>query len=516
MSDFESIPRRCYDVLRVPMRDDSCIGPLIHEIAPANNNQAGLNNGQNLKFNYSGDGKVISLDPYRTGFRVRAAFKTRSAPAVGTNMNYNKDANITFSSGWFWHLFSTYKLKVANKDTVENISYPGVLADTMNLFKGSEYKNTYGELHGYIPDEGNGDADATPDIGAKCSVKKSDVAAITAATDDTGAGTKAFDIAMNTAKWMNYNKGFIKRMARYNYEVTNDDDVRYIEEFVPLSQISGFFSTGTSLVNTNFDITLTRKPQHGYKNSFFGSGNTDVDFGHSTDTGLLSVILELVEQKPNLKIEAELAATFENSDKTPIPISFLKATVDGVYQINMEQRYTISDNSHHIPRYLMLVLKGINDPSDGAADNNAANQSNSCNKNYSLNAHANLESVQVRINGQEFPNMLQDADIMKNQFSKFYQQYVDVCTSMDQDPCLTMNEFRDNYFVAAFDCSDQTKKESTKTTNLQVKIKRRVMPGTNTDRKNPKFLEGYLIVLEDQFLKLNAKSGTCEVFSQVA
>ena len=48
MSDFESISRRCYDVLRVPMRDDSSIGPLIHEIAPANNNQAGLNNGQNF------------------------------------------------------------------------------------------------------------------------------------------------------------------------------------------------------------------------------------------------------------------------------------------------------------------------------------------------------------------------------------------------------------------------------------------------------------------------------------
>lgn len=516
MSDFESISRRCYDVLRVPMRDDSSIGPLIHEIAPANNNQAGLNNGQNLKFSYSGDGKVISLDPYRTGFRVRAAFRTRSAPAAGTTTNYDRNANITFSSGWFWHLFSTYKLKVANKDTVENISYPGILADTMNLFKGSEYKNTYGELHGYIPDEGNGKADAEPDIGAKCSVKKSDITAITAATADDGAGTRVFNVAMNTAKWMDYNRGFIKRITRYNYEVDADDTVRFIEEFIPLSQISGFFSTGTSLINTNFDITLTRKPQHGYKNSFFGSGTTDVDFGHSTETGLLSVILELVEQKPNLKVEAELAAIFENSDKTAIPISFLKATVDGVYQINAERKYTISDNSHHIPRYVVLVLKGVNDPSDGAADQNGANQSNSCNKNYSLNAHADLESVQVRINGQEFPNMLQDAEMTKNQFSKFYQQYVDVCTNMDQDPCLTMNEFRDNYFVAAFDCSDQTKKESTKTTNLQVIMKRRDLPGANDKRSNPRFLEGYLIVLEDQFLKLNAKSGTCEVFSQIA
>jgi hypothetical protein len=512
MSDFESAStRRYYDVLSIPMHDDSSIGQLIHEVAPANNNQAGLNNGQILKFSYSGDNKVIRLDPYHTGFRVRAAFITQSA--TGTN---SKDANITFSSGWFWHLFSTYKLKVANLDNVENISNPGILADTMNLFKGSEYKHTYGELHGYIPDEGNGEADPTPDIGATCSVKKSDVTAITGATSDEGAGTKAFTVAMNTSKWMNYNKGFIKRMARYNYEVTNDDGVRYIEEFIPLSQISGFFSTDTCLLNTNFEIILTRKRNDQYKNAFFGSSTTDVDFGRSNETGLQSVILELVEQKPDLAHEAKLTSIFNNSDKTAIPIAFLKGTVDGVYQINMEQKYTITDNSHHIPRYVMLVLKGVNNPSDDTANNNAANQSNSCDKNYTVNAHANLESVQVTINGQEFPNMLQDADLSKNQFSKFYQQYVDVCTALDQDPCVTMNEFRDLYFVAAFNCSDQTKKESTKNTNLQVKIKRREVANANNIRKNPRFLEGYLIVLEDQFLKLNAKSGTCSVFSQIA
>jgi hypothetical protein len=79
-----------------------------------------------------------------------------------------------------------------------------------------------------------------------------------------------------------------------------------------------------------------------------------------------------------------------------------------------------------------------------------------------------------------------------------------------------MNDYRDLYFVAAFDCSNQIKKESTKTTNLKVIIKRAAVPRDNTDRKNPRFLECYMIVLEDKFMQVNAKSGVATVHTVVA
>lgn len=507
--------RYCYDVLNVPRFNDESIGYLIHTLEPGNNNQSGLNNSQRIVFNYSGDSKVINLHPTKCGFRVKYAFRTKSAPATQTATNNDKNANITLSSNWFWHLFSNYKLKVANLDNVENLSYPGIFADNVNLFKGSELKNTYGELFGYIPDDGNGEADPSPDVGATCSITKTDLTAITSATDNTGAGTRAFAVTTNTAKWRNYNHGFIKRLARYNYDVTNDDDVRHGEQFIPLSQISGFFSTNTSIMFTNFTIELVRKPSSDYKDAVFGSGTTDMDFGNTNDTGIMSMSLELFEQKPNLAKEAELSSIFENTDKTPKPIVFLKGTVK-MHQVGLNASYTMNETDITVPRYVNLLFKGAKN-SAAADNNNTADQFQNSNRNFQINTNANLEYARLTLNGQEFPNKSQDGNFLENRFSAFYQDYIDQCSSLSQDPAEDMNNYRDNHFVACFNCSDQNPKVSTKTTNLQVSYKRRTpLPTVNTNRKNPAYLEAYLIILEDCFLQLNAKQNICQSFTTVA
>jgi hypothetical protein len=399
----------------------------------------------------------------------------------------------------------------------------------MALFKGSEYKNMHGELCGYIPDEGNGEADPNPDIGATCTLTKATIGAVTGAADDRGAGTRAFPVVMNVAKWKNYNDGFIRRMARYNYEIpvvaadpanptageegTANNTIRYVEEFFPLSQISGFFATDTCLMNTSFEIQLRRKAGTDYKDAVFGSDRTDMDFGNVPDTGLLRVNLELWEQKPNLQLESALASKFERTDTVPKPMAFLRGSVASKYQMGSNEQYTISETSYHIPRYVLIIFKGTND--DGAGTINTANQNNSSNRNFSLNAHADIDFIQVVINGQEFPNKKQDANFSENCFSAFYQQYIATCESLNQDPCLTMNDFRDLYFVAAFNCSNQVKKVSNKTTNLQVRIKRRNMPTDNTNRKNPRALDCYMVVLEDRFVQIDAKKGVCSVYSTV-
>ena len=143
-----------YDVDTVPKSVDASVGYIIHTIEPANNNQAGLNAGQELNFTYAGGKKVIRLHPRRSGFRVKAAFRTKTFraadaaanPVIHAGFVNDRNANITLSSGWFWHLFDSFKLGVANNDTVETLTYPGVYADTRALFKGSEYKNIYGNF----------------------------------------------------------------------------------------------------------------------------------------------------------------------------------------------------------------------------------------------------------------------------------------------------------------------------------------------------------------------------------
>ena len=103
--------------------------------------------------------------------------------------------------------------------------------------------------------------------------------------------------------------------------------------------------------------------------------------------------------------------------------------------------------------------------------------------------------------------MSQDTDFSKNWFSEFYAQYIDTCSSFGQDPCLTMDEFRNLNAVYAFNCSDQKKKVSSKNTNLKVIINRRDVPAENSSRKNPRNLMAYVIVLEDKVLQLDTNGG---------
>ena len=52
-----------YDLLSTPVFDSKSIGVKIHRIDPGNNNQAGLNNNQDIKFSFKGDTKCIRLHP---------------------------------------------------------------------------------------------------------------------------------------------------------------------------------------------------------------------------------------------------------------------------------------------------------------------------------------------------------------------------------------------------------------------------------------------------------------------
>ena len=274
----EIVKRDCYDVLNPVLAVEDSEGYLKHLIEPANNNQNGLNNSQVVTFSYAGDSKPIRLHPMYCGFKVRAAFRTRSTVAAGAagdnnqQVAANREAKITLAPNWFWHLFTDYKLKVANLGDVEKLTDLGVYADTMALFKGSEYKRTYGEMSGYIPDEGSGEADYEEFTATNAAIAV-----------DQPLPENHVKIVSNSK----YNAGFARRYKRYNYPLPVDDTtgLRYIEEFIPLSQISGFFSIDKVLLNTSFVIQMTRKADSAFQNAVFDMANTNMDFGNTPDTG---------------------------------------------------------------------------------------------------------------------------------------------------------------------------------------------------------------------------------------
>ena len=481
-----------YRVLETPDFDTSSIGVKVHKIECSNNNQTGLNNNQVKKFVYVGDQKCIRLHPFLSGFRVRAGFKTQTPVATDEST-----ANITLANNWFWHLWSQFKLKVANQNDLELISNIGEFCDIMAHFRGDELKRTEGQLNGYIPDEGSGLAVDVP-------------VTVTNAQVLAAANTPA---NFSTVANANYNLGFHKRKQLYNYTCA-DGDIRYVEQFFPL-WFSGFFNTDTCLMNTSFEIELTRKSRADYRNAVFGDTDTDIVFAaDGTETGLLSVTLELYEQTPEkIRVEPSLLKIFGDTNKEPKPLAYLKASCTN-YQWGLSDKYTISETSYHVPRYVFIGVKGMKGEGNAAA--NLAVQENLATGNWSLFSHADIQSVKVTINGQAFPVDEQDANFLKNQYSIFYQSYVDTCRSLPYSGSvsLDMSQFRDLYPIFAFNCESQEPKISTNTTNLKVELKRRARPAANTDRKNPQNPQLFMVALEDQYALIDAVRSTCNVYSK--
>lgn len=501
----EILKRDCFDVLNPAVSLNDSEGYKVHQVQPSgNNNQGGLNSGQEITFTYAGSSRPIRLDPMRCGFRVRAAFRTRSTQAGladAAKLAADKAAKITLAPNWFWHLFTNYKLDVANANALENLSNLGVYADAMALFKGSEYRRTYGEASGYIPDECSGEADDTQ---------------FTATNAAIAAGQAVPANITTIVSNNNFNAGFARRLKKYNYPLPDADTtrLRYVEEFIPLSLVSGFFSLDKVLMNTRFEIKLTRKASDAFQDAVFGAANTGIEFGNTPDTGIINLRLELYEQLPTLLLSSELNSIYENSDKTPIPLAFLKATCTA-QQMENQDTFPVNFTNVTVPRYVMVTFKGIKTNAPDARAPDEANQEGSMARNFSLFANADIENIQVTINGDEYPSSKQNTEFGKNYFSEFYNQYIETCTSLGQDPSVSMDEFKNLYPVFAFDCSDQKKKLSTQTTNLSVNVKRKAVPNENADRKNPRNLKCYITVLEDTLVKLNAKQGIASVMSVI-
>ena len=84
----------------------------------------------------------------------------------------------------------------------------------------------------------------------------------------------------------------------------------------------------------------------------------------------------------------------------------------------------------------------------------------------------------MRYGESDYPLLSQNADWNRNQYSRFYQEFIKVSKSLGHtSPGLSMAEFRDLYPIYAIDLSAQAIVYPTN--HLTINVERRDVPATN-------------------------------------
>ena len=72
--------------------------------------------------------------------------------------------------------------------------------------------------------------------------------------------------------------------------------------------------------------------------------------------------------------------------------------------------------------------------------------------NYQRCCHDNVSNITVRYGGSVYPVLNQNADWNRNQYSRFYKEFIKVSRNLVySSPGLSMQEFRDLYTIFAVD-----------------------------------------------------------------
>ena len=122
--------------------------------------------------------------------------------------------------------------------------------------------------------------------------------------------------------------------------------------------------------------------------------------------------------------------------------------------------------------------------------------------NYQRCCHANVSSITVRYGGATYPLLNQNADWNRNQYSRFYKEFIKVCKGLGyEDPGLSFTEFRDLYTVYAVDLSAQADVSSTN--QITVNVERREVPANNDNPQNPRELDAFYIFIAESHIQID-------------
>ena len=463
-----SIKPEYFQIKQPIIYDNSTVKSEVIEIYPACGlNQANLNSADSqLRFILNSENRFLHLASNKTGFRIRVGYITRAG------VHNDRNAKCCLVSNWANHLFSSAKFNLCGT-TIEHVQNLGIATDILYHLRGEEFRKYEGEIEGFIPDTGNGNA----------SDVISNTPTFAAAGVGDGAGIVNILSNKSLTKNINYNEGFERRLKIYNYRVANDNDVRYAEVFIPLKSIFSFCDEYNRVLKyINFEIELIRQANN--QRIYFGADDTSLAFGDPNTTGLLNIVLEIESITPNPQLSVEL----DNELKEPIHIAFLERTcINRV--AGQSQTWDVSETRFTAPRYVFI-----------------ANYQG----NRNLFPHSDINYIQVVIDGEVIPNLQQGCRFLENRYTKFYQSFKDVCKYFDMGTGMTMREYADLYTIFAIDISNQKDKIKGTNSNMSIRIHRNAIPADGANPCNPQNAEYYILILQEKHLKLNCLTGMVE------
>ena len=98
---------------------------------------------------------------------------------------------------------------------------------------------------------------------------------------------------------------------------------------------------------------------------------------------------------------------------------------------------------------------------------------------------------------------MQGADWNRNQYSRFYKEFIKVSKSLGNSaPALSMQEFRDLYAIFSVYLSSQA---TVSTTNqLTINLERREIPAQNAETlQNPREIDAFFVIISEAKIQIN-------------
>ena len=123
--------------------------------------------------------------------------------------------------------------------------------------------------------------------------------------------------------------------------------------------------------------------------------------------------------------------------------------------------------------------------------------------NYQRCCQANISSITARYNSNTYPLLTQSADWSRNQYSRFYKEFIRVSKFLgNSNPGLPMEEFRDLYTIYALDLSAQA--VAIKTNQLTITITRRTVPDQNDQTlQNPRDINAFFVIISEAKIQID-------------
>jgi hypothetical protein len=424
---------------------------LIRKDPTSGKETSALNGSSPITFELESN-NILRLGSPRSGIEFEYEYRTKS----GNPLANDENANITLANASILYLFNRARLRFGDED-IEDINHLAIVTDIINQLKGENFRNNFGEISGFIPDEGDGKARRFP---------------VTGSVTMAAAGTNA-NLVLNYP----YNSIYNRRFDRYNYDVPNNDTFRYNREFHPFSELFGFCDYYDRVLKyLKMSVELERNER--YNNAVFGVENTAMEIR------ITNITFQIEEIILNDDLKNIINKRFEDTIERPLTISFLKRKCESKKCDVADCHFSFTKFS--CPRYVFVCAKKYyNGDHSGVTDN------------YQLYCHADIKEVIISIDDQLYPDKSQNTRFNRNQYTALYQSFSDCCRALGGACGINSKEYKELFPIIAIDCCNQPRKLPGSVTNLQISIKRNEVPADNTNLNNPRELTYFVIILDE-------------------